>query len=116
MDMVSVLPATIVGPAYGPLALPMTLLDRILRGALSAAPDLQFTYLDAATSPGGMITVAAQGRAGERYLLAGDQAMSITRLAELACQVSDRARCRGRQGPEQKGTGWPARGRPSGSR
>ena len=92
LDMTAVKPSTIVGPAYGPLALSMTLLDRILRGKLSVAPDLHFTYIDARDVAQAMIAAAGRERAGERYLLAGDRAMSVTRLAELACQVSAQAR------------------------
>ena len=92
LDMATVLPSTIVGPAYGPLALSMTLLDRIVRGKLSVAPDLHFTYIDVRDVAQAMIAAAGQGRAGERYLLAGDRAISVTRLAELARQVSAQAR------------------------
>lgn len=92
LDLVSVLPSTIVGPVYGPLSLSMTLPDRIMRGALPAAPDFRFTYVDVRDVAEAMITAAGKGRAGERYLLAGDEPMSVTRLAELACQVSPQAR------------------------
>jgi dihydroflavonol-4-reductase len=92
LDMVTVLPSAIVGPVYGPLALSMTVVDRILRGTLPAAPDFHFTYIDARDVARAMIAASGQGRPGERYLLAGDRAMSVTRLAELACQVSAQAR------------------------
>jgi dihydroflavonol-4-reductase len=92
LDLVSVLPSTIVGPVYGPLALSMTLPDRIIRGTLRTAPDFSFTYVDARDVAQAMITAAGKGRAGERYLLAGDQSISVTRLAELACEVSAQAR------------------------
>src|SRR5487761_1725758 len=91
LDMVSVVPSTMVGPVYGPLSLSMTLLDRILRGKLPAAPDFCFTYVDVRDVAQAMITAAGQGRTGERYLLAGDRATGIIRLAELARLASPQA-------------------------
>ncbi len=92
LKMVSVLPSTIVGQVYGPLSLSMTVLDRVLRGKLATAPDFYFTFVDVRDVAQGMIAASGKGRAGERYLLAGDQPTGIRRLAELAGEASPRAR------------------------
>ncbi len=88
LEMVSALPSTIVGPSFERLSLSMGLLDRVIRGKLTAAPDFRFTFVDVRDVAQGILAAAEKGRAGQRYLLAGDQSMGMRRLAELAREFS----------------------------
>lgn len=87
LDLVSVLPATMVGPTHGPLTLSMRLLDDVMAGRLPLAPDLRFNYVDVRDVADGMRVAADRGTPGHRYVLAGDAVLGVRELAVIAREV-----------------------------
>jgi dihydroflavonol-4-reductase len=83
-DMVSVLPSTMDGPNYSRLTPSMGVLDSVIRGSLPVDVNFRFNFVDVRDVAQGMIAAAERGRAGERYILAGDESMGIPRMIEIA--------------------------------
>lgn len=84
LNMVSVLPGTIVGPHSYRLTPTMRYLKQALEGEVFLDVNLCFNFVDARDVAAGMIAAAEKGRRGERYLLATEEAVSNRRLLELA--------------------------------
>jgi nucleoside-diphosphate-sugar epimerase len=88
LSVVSVLPSTMIGPNCFRLTPSMGLLERVVRGALPVDMNIRFNFVDVRDVADGMIAAAERGRAGQRYILAGDESMGIPRLIELASEFS----------------------------
>jgi dihydroflavonol-4-reductase len=88
LSVVSVLPSTIIGPNCFRLTPSMGLLERVVRGALPVDMNIRFNFVDVRDVAEAMLAAAERGRAGERYILAGDESMGIPTLIELASEVS----------------------------
>lgn len=84
LDLVSVLPGTIVGPHCFKLTPTMSYLRQALDGAVFLDINLCFNFVDVRDVAAGMMAAAVRGRSGERYLLATEKAVSNRRLLELA--------------------------------
>lgn len=84
LELVSVLPSTIVGPNCFRLTPSMGVLKRVLDGDLPVDVGFRFNFVDVRDVAEGMIAAAERGRSGERYILAGDESMGISRMVEIA--------------------------------
>jgi dihydroflavonol-4-reductase len=84
LELISVLPGTIVGPHCFKLTPTMSYLQQAIRGEVFLDINLCFNFVDVRDLAAGMIAAAERGRGGERYLLATEHAVSNHRLLELA--------------------------------
>ena len=84
LDMVSVLPGTIVGPHCYRLTPTMRYLKQALDGEVFLDVNLHFNFVDVRDLATGMIAAAEKGRRGGRYILATERSISNRRLIELA--------------------------------
>jgi dihydroflavonol-4-reductase len=88
LSVVSVLPSAIIGPNCFRLTPSMGVLDSVVRGSLPVDVGFRFNFVDVRDVAEGMIAAAERGRAGERYILAGDESMDIPRMIEIAREFS----------------------------
>ena len=88
LNLVSVLPSTIVGPNCFRLTPSMGVLKRVLDGDLPVDVNFRFNFVDARDVAEGMVAAAEVGRPGERYILAGDESMGVPRMIEIAQEFS----------------------------
>lgn len=88
LDMVSVLPSAIVGPNCFRMTPSVGVLERVVKGKLPVDVNFRFNFVDVRDVAEGMVAAARKGRAGERYILAGDESMDIPRMVELAREFS----------------------------
>lgn len=88
LELVSVLPSTIVGPNCFRLTPSMGILERVLGGSLPVDVNFRFNFVDVRDVAEGMVSAAERGRAGERYILAGDESMGIPRMVDIAKEFS----------------------------
>lgn len=87
LEMVSVLPAAMIGAhCYRPTPT-MELLQTILDGKLDADPGFWFNFVDVREVAEGCWQAAQRGRAGERYLLANEKCTSVKELTVTARQL-----------------------------
>ena len=84
LEVVSVLPGTLVGPFCFRLTPTMNYLQQALDGAVFTDINLCFNFVDVRDVAAGMVAAAERGRSGQRYLLATEEAVSNRRLLELA--------------------------------
>ena len=84
LDLVSVLPGTMVGPYCFKLTPTMSYLLQALNGEVFLDINLRFNFVDVRDVASGLIAASERGRRGERYLLATEEAVSNRRLLELA--------------------------------
>jgi len=84
LDLVSVLPGTIVGPFCHRLTPTMNYLNQALNGEVFVDIGCRFNFVDVRDVAAGMIAAAENGRSGERYLLATERSLSNRRIIELA--------------------------------
>ena len=88
LEMVSVLPSTIVGSNCFRPTPSMGVLKRVLGGEMPVDVNFRFNFVDARDVAEGMVAAAKRGRPGERYILAGDESMGIPRMVEIDREFS----------------------------
>jgi dihydroflavonol-4-reductase len=84
LEMVSVLPAAMLGEHCYRLTPTMELLQIVLDGKLDIDPGFWFNFIDVRDVAEGCWLAGMHGRAGERYLLANENCTSIKELAATA--------------------------------
>jgi dihydroflavonol-4-reductase len=84
LEMVSVLPAAMIGGHCYRLTPTMELLQIVLDGKLDVDPGFWFNFIDVRDVAEGCWLAGTRGRAGERYLLANENCTSIKELAATA--------------------------------
>ncbi|MEO1250934.1 MAG: NAD-dependent epimerase/dehydratase family protein [Pseudomonadota bacterium] len=84
LDAVIVLPTEPLGPGDENLTPPTKMILDFARGATPAYIDCTLNFVPADSLAEGMIAAGAKGRAGERYLLGGENTPMTTLLAEIA--------------------------------
>lgn len=84
LDMVSVLPAAMIGEHCYRLTPTMELLQTILAGKLDTDPGFWFNFVDVKDVAEACWLAAQHGQAGERYLLANEQCNSVQSVVEIA--------------------------------
>jgi dihydroflavonol-4-reductase len=92
LDVVSVLPGTIVGPFCHRLTPTMRYLKQALNNEVFLDVNFRFNFVDARDVATGMIAAAETGLSGERYLLATEKSLSNRRIIELAQERNDEVR------------------------
>lgn len=87
LEMVSVLPAAMLGEhCYRPTPT-MELLQIVLDGKLDVDPGFWFNFIDVRDVAEGCWLAGKQGRAGERYLLANENCTSVQELTATAREL-----------------------------
>lgn len=84
LDLVSVLPAAMIGENCFGITPTMSLFRTILDGKLSANPGFFFNFVDVADIAKGCWLAATRGRPGERYLLANENCTGIEEIIRIA--------------------------------
>lgn len=85
LQMVTVLPSAIIGPnAFIRFTPTMNLFMNILNNKLPFDPDFNFNFVHVMDVAGGMIAAAEKGRCGERYVLATEPAIEISKVIQIA--------------------------------
>jgi dihydroflavonol-4-reductase len=84
LEMVSVLPAAMLGEHCHRPTPTMELLQLILEGKLDVDPGFWFNFIDVHDVAEGCWLAGKHGRAGERYLLASENCTSVQELAAIA--------------------------------
>lgn len=88
IDMVSVLPGTIIGPHYISLTPSMDYIQQALNGEIFLDVNFPFTFVDARDVASGMIAAAQKGRRGERYLLVTEEPVGTRQIIEIARETN----------------------------
>ena len=83
LELVSVLPATMIGPENFGLNESYRILADIDRGALPIDPNIYLNWVDVRDVARACVAASHQGRPGERYLLAQERGTSIRDTIEL---------------------------------
>jgi dihydroflavonol-4-reductase len=84
LEMVSVLPGTMIGGRFDGLTPPMELLQNILDGKLDVNPGFWFNFVDVREVAEASWMASERGRSGERYLLANEDPTSVEELVAIA--------------------------------
>jgi dihydroflavonol-4-reductase len=84
LNLVSVLPGTIVGPFCHRLTPTMKYLEQALNGEVFLDINFRFNFVDVHDVVDGMIAAADRGGTGQRYLLATERSLNNRRIIELA--------------------------------
>jgi dihydroflavonol-4-reductase len=85
LQMVSVLPAALIGPHfYGPLANSMRFLDGLIKNQLVSDINFKFNFVDIRDVCEGLISAAQKGKSGERYILGSENDTSTTKVFQIA--------------------------------
>jgi len=92
LNLVSVLPGTIVGPFCHRLTPTMNYLNQALNGEVFVDINCRFNFVDVRDVAAGMMATAKSGRNGERYLLATERSLSNRRIIELAQERNHRVK------------------------
>ena len=92
LEMVSILPGTIVGPHSFRLSETMDYMDIIFKQDVPFDVNFCFNIVDVRDVAAGMLSAAARGRPGERYIMAGDEALSGADLIQIASEIDPRVR------------------------
>ncbi len=87
LEMVSVLPAAMLGEHCYRLTPTMELLQIVLDGKLDVDPGFWFNFIDVRDVAEGCWLAGNHGRAGERYLLANEDCTSVQELAATAREL-----------------------------
>lgn len=87
LEMVSVLPAAMVGPNAQRLTDTMNFLNTVLARQVPLDPSFHFNFVDVRDVAEGLIKAAEKGRAGERYILANKHSSPLRALIEAANTV-----------------------------
>jgi dihydroflavonol-4-reductase len=82
LPMVAVLPSAIIGPHATRLTDTMRFLATVLARKLVLDPNFHFNFVDVHDVADGLIRAAEQGRPGQRYILANQQASSLAEVIE----------------------------------
>jgi dihydroflavonol-4-reductase len=88
LDMVSVLPGTIIGPHCFRLTPSMRYLQQALDGEVFVDVNFPFTFVDARDVAAGMIAAAQRGVRGERYLLVTEEPVNTQQVIALAQEIN----------------------------
>lgn len=84
LDLVSVLPAAMVGPNAQRLTDTMSFLESVRRRRVPLDPGFHFNFVDVRDVAQALIRAAESGRAGERYILANEHSSPLAALIEAA--------------------------------
>ncbi len=88
IEMVSVLPAAMIGPNAYNLTATMNYMQTVLRQDVPIDVNFYFNWVDVRDVADGMIAADKKGKNGERYILSGDESGYGTReLIEIAREV-----------------------------
>lgn len=88
LDLVSVLPAAMVGPNAQRLTDTMNFLESVRLRQVPLDPGFHFNFVDVRDVAQALIRAAESGRSGERYILANEHSSSLVALIEAANAVA----------------------------
>jgi dihydroflavonol-4-reductase len=88
LDMVSVLPGTIIGPNCFRLTVTMDYLHQALNGGVFIDVNFPFTFVDVRDVAAGMIAAAGKGRRGERYLLVTEEPINTEQIISIVRETN----------------------------
>ncbi len=92
LNLVTVLPGTIIGPHNLWLTPTMHYVQQALNNEVFVDVNFHFNFVDVRDVAAGMIAAAEKGRNGERYILANEHPVSTRRLLELAQEQNPKVR------------------------
>jgi dihydroflavonol-4-reductase len=84
LPMVSVLPSAMIGPNIDRLTDTMSFLESIRKQALPIDPNFLFNFVDVEDVAEGLYLAAQKGTPGERYILANEEASSVSDIVNVA--------------------------------
>ncbi len=89
LDLVSILPAAIIGPFYNNRLTPsMEYLAGIISGQAMADPCFSFNYIHVDDVAEGAIMAAKKGKSGERYILGSEKQITTTEIFAIANKIN----------------------------
>ena len=88
LNLISVLPAAMVGPhCYGDLTPTMRIIDTVLKNKQPIDPCFHINFVSIEDVVDGMIAAAERGKNGQRYILGSEKPVSTTQIFKLAKSI-----------------------------